>query len=376
MEKARISDTIQPAVVLNSQAIEQRGFVNAADALNELPQFGIPGSSPVGPGQGGAFGTGQSFVNFLGLGSQRTLVLVNSRRFISSNTASIFGAAAPGEQVDIAQINTKLIDRIETIAVGGAPIYGSDTIAGTINIVLKHDYQGFDLDAEESSSNQADAHNWRIRALVGHNFLGGRANLTASLEYNKGKGFVYNDRARLANGLFYDNCPPGSLFIQCLYKDVRVNATVPGGVPLVGSAFGLDFAFSPLQGNQLIGAPFTTGVPVRRERTSFSMRAASSCPSTMASIRGATTISRCSQVAATASRTFAIRPRHCRIQSGTIPTCSAILSRLIICGSSPRVGIHTARARTSQHSRNITAVFLTVRARLPAALSSVSTTRS
>src|SRR4051795_12018287 len=117
-------DTIQPAVVLNSQAIEQRGFVNAADALNELPQFGIPGSSPVGPGQGGAFGSGQSFVNFLGLGSQRTLVLINGRRFVSSNTPSLFTSAdAPGEQVDLAQINTKLIDRIETIAIGGAPIY-------------------------------------------------------------------------------------------------------------------------------------------------------------------------------------------------------------------------------------------------------------
>ena len=89
-------DTIQPSTVLNSQAIEQRGFVNAADALNELPQFGIPGSSPVGAAQGGAFGTGQSFVNFLGLGSQRTLVLVNGRRFVSSNSASIFGPTAAG----------------------------------------------------------------------------------------------------------------------------------------------------------------------------------------------------------------------------------------------------------------------------------------
>ena len=78
-------DTVQPSTVLNSQALEQRGFVDAADALNELPQFGVPGSSPVGAAQGGAFGTGQSFVNFLGLGSQRTLVLINGRRFISSD---------------------------------------------------------------------------------------------------------------------------------------------------------------------------------------------------------------------------------------------------------------------------------------------------
>jgi outer membrane receptor protein involved in Fe transport len=254
-------DTIQPAIVLNSQAIEQRGFVNAADALNELPQFGVPGSSPVGGAQGGAFGTGQSFVNFLGLGSQRTLVLVNGRRFISSNTASIFGAAAPGEQVDLAQINTKLIDRIETIAVGGAPIYGSDAIAGTINVILKHDYQGLDLDAENGISDYGDANNWRVRGLAGHNFFDGRANLTASAEYNKGQGFTYADRPLLTKGLFYDQCNPGSQFTQCIYSDgPRVQATVPGGVPLVGSGFGLDFGFSPLQGTQLLGAPLTTGV--------------------------------------------------------------------------------------------------------------------
>src|SRR4051812_28838284 len=141
-------DTVQPSTVLTSQAIEQRGFVNAADALNELPQFGIPGSSPVGSAQGGAFGSGQSFVDFLGLGSQRTLVLVNGRRFVSSNSASIFGPTAAGEQVDLGLINTKLIDRIETIAIGGAPIYGSGGIARTINVIFKHDYQGVDLDGQ------------------------------------------------------------------------------------------------------------------------------------------------------------------------------------------------------------------------------------
>jgi outer membrane receptor protein involved in Fe transport len=248
-------DTVQPSTVINSQAIEQRGFVNAADALNELPQFGIPGSSPVGAAQGGAFGTGQSFVNFLGLGSQRTLVLVNGRRFISSNTSSIFGPTSAGEQVDLGQINTKLIDRIETIAVGGAPIYGSDAIAGTINVVLKKDYQGIDIDAENGTSDEGDANNWRVRGLAGRNFLDGRANVTVSAEYNKGKGFTYNDRSVLRNSLFYDNCTPPSQFNQCLYPDIRVNATTQGGVPLVFDLFGL----SPLQTSQF-GLPASVGV--------------------------------------------------------------------------------------------------------------------
>jgi len=256
-------DTIQPATVIDSKAIEQRGFVNAADALNELPQFGIPGSSPVGPAQGGAFGTGQSFVNFLGLGSQRTLVLVDGRRFISSNTASIFGPTSPGEQVDLGQINTKLIDRIETIAIGGAPIYGSDAIAGTINVILKHDYQGFDLDGQYGMSQLADADNWRIRALAGHNFFDGRANLTASAEYNRGKGFTFQDRSVLANAQFYDQCLPGSQFQQCLFPDgPRVNSVQPGGIPIVGGDI-FDFnlltaGLTPQQMNLIFGDPTLT----------------------------------------------------------------------------------------------------------------------
>jgi outer membrane receptor protein involved in Fe transport len=256
-------DTIQPATVLSSQAIDQRGFVNAADALNELPQFGIPGSSPVGGNGGGAFGAGQSFVNFLGLGSQRTLVLVNGRRFISSNTPSLFTSAdAPGEQVDLAQINTKLIDRIETIAIGGAPIYGSDAIAGTINIILKHDYQGFDLDGEDGLSNHSDANNFRVRLLAGHNFFDGRANLTASAEYNQGDGFTWKDRSLLQNAPYYDRCLPGSQFSQCLFPDgPRINGIQPGGVPLVGGdIFGVGWLLHPDVMNRFFGSPdFTFG---------------------------------------------------------------------------------------------------------------------
>jgi outer membrane receptor protein involved in Fe transport len=256
-------DTVQPSVVVSSKQLEARGFNTAAEALNELPTFGVPGNSPVGAGQQGAFGTGQSFVNFLGLGDQRTLVLVNGRRFISSNTSGLFGATSSGEQVDIAQINTKLIDRVETIAIGGAPIYGSDAIAGTINVVLKHDYEGFDVDGQNGISSKGDAHNWRVRALAGHNFLGGRANLTASAEYNKGDGLLWNDRPVLAEARFYDPCPPGSQFNFCVYRGLR--SPIFGGesgTPLVGGAlFGLDFPIAPDQDEQIFGAPgFTFGV--------------------------------------------------------------------------------------------------------------------
>jgi len=244
-------ETDQPVVVIDSAQIEARGFETLGQALNEQPSFGVPGASPVG-GQAGSFGSGQSFVNFLGLGDQRTLTLVNGRRFVSSNTAAIFGPTAAGTQVDLNSINTKLIDRVETIAIGGAPIYGSDAIAGTVNVILKRNYEGVDLDAQQGLSSRGDAYNWRIRALAGHNFLDGRANITVSGEYNKGKGLVYNDRAVTRIGRFYGDCPEGSKYTQCLYDNRRIPSISETGIPIiVDGILGGSFPFSPEQARDI-----------------------------------------------------------------------------------------------------------------------------
>src|SRR6185369_2805829 len=245
-------ETDQPVVVIDSAQIESRGFETLGQALNEQPSFGVPGASPVG-GQAGSFGSGQSFVNFLGLGDQRTLTLVNGRRFVSSNTASIFGPTNLGVQVDLNSINTKLVDRVETIAIGGAPIYGSDAIAGTVNVILKRDFEGVDVDAQYGISSRGDADNYRIRALAGHNFGDGRGNVTISGEYNKGKGLLWNDRAITRAGYFYGDCAAGSPFQQCLWANRRIPSISESGIPTVGGdAFGLNFPLSPEQSEFLI----------------------------------------------------------------------------------------------------------------------------
>jgi iron complex outermembrane receptor protein len=249
-------ESLEPSVVINSASIEQRGYQTVADALNEQPTFGVPGASPVGAAQGGAFGSGQNFVNFLGLGSQRTLVLVNGRRFVSSNTASIFGPTATGLQVDLNSINTKLIDRVETIAIGGAPIYGSDAIAGTVNIILKRDYQGLDLDAQNGISERGDAREFRVRALAGHNFLGGRGNITLAGEYNTTKGLLFSDRAQTDQGNFYSDCPAtNTVNTQCLYPRLSYPALSPYGIPNISRSA---YVLSPQQSAAFGG--FQTGV--------------------------------------------------------------------------------------------------------------------
>src|SRR3546814_20483662 len=79
------------------------------------------------------------------IGLQRTLTLVNGRRFVSANSAASVGNSSAGSQVDLNLIPAGLVDRVETIAIGGAPIYGSDAIAGTVNIILKDDFDGVQL---------------------------------------------------------------------------------------------------------------------------------------------------------------------------------------------------------------------------------------
>jgi outer membrane receptor protein involved in Fe transport len=246
-------DTVEPSVVISGDQIESRGFETLGQALNELPAFGVPGSSPVGAAQS-AFGPGQSFVNFLGLGSERTLTLVNGRRFVGSNTASIFGPTGQGgNQVDLNVIPTKLIDRVETIVIGGAPIYGSDAIAGTVNVILKRDYEGLELDGQYGISSRGDAANYRFRALAGKNFLDGRANVTISGEYNRGEGLLQTDRPRLYDGGFYGRPnDPNSPFDNVIFRDRRIPTISEFGIPTV-------FDFIPVSQGQQNNLGFPQG---------------------------------------------------------------------------------------------------------------------
>lgn len=192
-------DTLQPATVVDDEFISMRGFDNAAQALNELPQFGIPGAS----NQGGqeSNNVGQNIVNLFGLGSQRTLTLINGRRTVGQNTPNFGGdnAAAPGLQVDLNIIPTGLIDRIETIETGGAPIYGSDAIAGTVNVILKDDYEGMEMDFQAGVNENGDGESWRYRSLLGSNFSDGRGNVVMSFEWSEQTALDASDRPDLVN---------------------------------------------------------------------------------------------------------------------------------------------------------------------------------
>lgn len=233
-------DTVNPATVVDSEFLELRAFGNVAQALNELPSFGIPGASENG-GQAGQ-NVGQNFVNAFGLGSQRTLTLVNGRRVVSQSSVSVTGTgvAGAGIQVDLNTIPTALIDRVETIYTGGAPIYGSDAIAGTVNVILKDDFEGLEFDLEYGISDENDAENYRFRNLVGGNFADGRGNIVVSMEYAKQDGVLTNRRPYLARGAGFVNNPenvsPGDGIADLIFAQdtVGVFQVLEPGVPIVG----------------------------------------------------------------------------------------------------------------------------------------------
>ena len=237
-------DRLEPTTIVNSATFDERGYLDVGQALAEVPAFGVQPSSAVNTQS--TFGIAQSFVDLYSLGSQRTLVLINGRRFVSSNTASFSGVpTSPGQQVDLNTIPTKLIERVETISVGGAPIYGSDAIAGTVNIILKKDFQGVDLDAQAGVSDRRDAWNYRLRALAGTNFADDRGNVTAVLEFNKSDGLVGTSRKNFSEDLgFLAPLTPGK-FATVLTPHGYVPSVSTSGIPLLDDgfyapAFGLD----------------------------------------------------------------------------------------------------------------------------------------
>nr|WP_295110009.1 TonB-dependent receptor [uncultured Caulobacter sp.] len=190
----------QPIQVLSSESIDSKGYTNVADALNDMPSAGVP-INPIG--DQGSFGTGRNYINLFNLGTNRTLTLVNGRRFVGSNVASLFSGAGGGGQVDFNAIPTGLIDRIETIQAGGAAVYGSDAIAGVINVITKTHFEGVEVDGQYGVSSRNDADVYRARITAGRNFMDGRLNLSGSYEYNETSQLGFNDRPITARQLAF-----------------------------------------------------------------------------------------------------------------------------------------------------------------------------
>ncbi|MGI9260441.1 MAG: TonB-dependent receptor domain-containing protein [Woeseiaceae bacterium] len=230
-------ESLQPAQVLDNEKLELRGSIDLAAALNEQAGFAAPGISPVDGQQ--ADEIGQNFVDYLGLGQQRTLTLVNSKRF----PAAVSPTSVGGLSVDLNMIPENLVDRIETIAVGGAPIYGSDAISGTVNVILKDNFEGFEVFGQTGGSmSHGDAGRSRFGATWGTNFADDRGNIAFSAQYSRADGLKKTDRSQTATGIGFETPgDPNSPYDLELFQDLTVAVDNLSPFPLF---FGDQFFFN------------------------------------------------------------------------------------------------------------------------------------
>ena len=178
-----------PLQVIDAQNIQDSGTPNVQSVLLQNPAFGTPGISRTNSN----FSTssaGVATVDLRNLGSDRTLVLVDGRRFVPG----IPGSAT----VDLNDIPAQFIQRVDVLTGGASSIYGSDAVAGVVNIIYKKNFQGAELGGQVGISDQGDAAEKQINLTIGGNFGEDRGNVIAYAGYTKEGAVFSRDRGRSA----------------------------------------------------------------------------------------------------------------------------------------------------------------------------------
>ncbi|HEY3888490.1 MAG TPA: TonB-dependent receptor plug domain-containing protein, partial [Caulobacteraceae bacterium] len=122
-----------PVAVISPQIIQNSGTPDLGQILAELPSMGVQGTARANANSFGNLG-GLSFADLRNLGVSRTLVLVDGQRHVSADPSSL--------AVDLGSIPPALVERIEVVTGGTSAIYGSDAIAGVVNIIMKKKFVG------------------------------------------------------------------------------------------------------------------------------------------------------------------------------------------------------------------------------------------
>lgn len=211
--------SISPVTSVTSLDIQQSGLVRTEDLLNNLPQVVAENSS----GQS-ISSVGISTVSLRGLGSDRTLVLINGRRMAPG--AGLGFAGSP----DIGQIPSDLVERVDVLTGGASATYGADAVAGVVNFILNTHYEGVKIDANYGVNNHKNnnsetlgdltarndalpqsnfwgGQNKDLSVVMGSNFADGKGNATVYLGY-------LNTEPVVGSQIDYAGCTlntPGSL---------------------------------------------------------------------------------------------------------------------------------------------------------------------
>jgi iron complex outermembrane receptor protein len=178
-------EPVAPVEIITREQIERTGQATIADVIRTIPA-NLGGS--FSESFANSFASGASGISLRGLGQKTTLVLLNGRRV----TGYGFAQNLQETFVDFNAIPTTAIDRVEILRDGASAIYGSDAIAGVINIILRRDYKG--IEASGSVGFFEGANDYRASLTAGFGDLGkDRFNVFGVFDYYKRDGLLLSD---------------------------------------------------------------------------------------------------------------------------------------------------------------------------------------
>lgn len=252
-----------PVASADAVTIQQSGATNLTDFAQDMPallnSFDLEAASDTG------FGGGLQGLNLLdlrGLGTARTLVLVDGRRHVAGQE----GFAA----VDVNTIPIDLVERIEVLTGGASAVYGADGVTGVVNFVMRDDYEGLQARAQTNWTDQGGGGSDFASLIWGRNFADGRANVTLAGEYSRTAALDFNDRDYIASGNAEsilddpDYGSPGHPYQRAPTRDARYIDTSPGGSFMADcdGDYGVFFGCNVVDPGSLTGMDFTgDGLP-------------------------------------------------------------------------------------------------------------------
>jgi iron complex outermembrane receptor protein len=183
------TETVAPVQIITREEIQATGRNTIAEVLSGLSIN--QGNSFNEAGGVNSFAPGASGISLRGLGAKNTLVLINGRRMAAYG----FAQNISDSFVDVNAIPASAVDRIEILKAGASHIYGSDAIAGVINVILRKDFQGLDISAGGGTSTQGGANEYRASLAAGVGDLGrNKYNVLVAADYFKRDLLLESDR--------------------------------------------------------------------------------------------------------------------------------------------------------------------------------------
>lgn len=177
-----------PIIVLGHKDMDERGQTTLGDVMRGLPQdFGggqNPGVALSVPAAGGVNIAGASTANLRGLGSDATLTLLNGHRLA-------YNASRQG--IDLSSVPFGMVDRIEVVADGASALYGSDAVAGVVNVILKRDYEGLQVSANLGGATDGGNFQQQYGVVTGRKWSNG--GIFAAYEYGQNRDIFSQQRS-------------------------------------------------------------------------------------------------------------------------------------------------------------------------------------